>query len=86
MTKPGKHPKEQDLPAKAPACFSSQAEWDAYRSMAQCNMRDGFTYCTDCSPKHQKAMVVQARCGFPNIQFKQLGGVIVGRRIKIVVA
>ena len=69
------------LQTKQPKCFDSQAQWNAYREVAIFSARQGFTYCSDCTPEYQGAMKAQGRCAFPRSTFYTVQGVLRGRRV-----
>lgn len=68
------------LPHKRPRCFDSQAQWNAYREVAEFSAGDGFTFCSDCTPDHKQLMVQLGRCAHPLVKFVRVNGVLVGRR------
>jgi len=82
VRRPFKQEKVVPMPRKAPACFDSQAQWGAYKVLAQLSATDGFTYCTDCTPQHRDAMKAAGRCAYPGTTFARNNGVIVGKRAK----
>lgn len=54
-----------------PPCFPNRAHFTVWVRLAdqtkQGNAR--LTYCTDCTPAYKTRMLVEQRCGHPEVQF-----------------
>lgn len=73
-----------EQPMAKPACFSSQAEFDAWRREAQrvaaVSNSSPKDYCADCLPAYQAKMKLAGRCAHPDVTFVNDEGDIYGRR------
>ncbi len=78
--KPQRASRALKLPRKAPACFNSQKEWEAYHTLSVISGQNGHTFCTDCTPEYRERMVAEGRCRFPGTRFSKVNDVIVGQR------
>lgn len=54
-----------------PACFDSLQQFAAWRELADISRAS--SYCVDCTPAHQSAMLGQGRCQSPLTMFRICG-------------
>jgi hypothetical protein len=52
-----------------PACFNSEGAFEDYMERLAATGPKGATYCWDCTPKFQREMHEENRCGHPSVKF-----------------
>jgi hypothetical protein len=73
-------------PLAKPDCFTAGewAKWLANLPAVTYRPNEHDWACQDCHPAHQRAMLLQGRCNWPDVEFFVMGdGTMEGRRTSI---
>jgi len=53
-----------------PPCFKTQRDFTLWIELARFHPPPpADSYCSDCNPEHQKKMISEGRCEFPEVEF-----------------